>query len=67
MRPSPREQIEPCARCGRPAERPAAASGHVAGQEAGRLPLCLDCLQLLLEDAGAFWDGLRREMGPPPG
>jgi hypothetical protein len=47
----------------RPAERPVVGCGHVAGREEERLPLCVDCLQLLLEDVRAFWDGMRRERG----
>jgi hypothetical protein len=38
-------------------------SGHVAGEDRDRLPLCVDCLGLLLGDATAFWDGMRRR-GP---
>jgi hypothetical protein len=55
----PPEHVEPCCRCGNPAERPAVAAGHVAGQEHEHLPLCVDCLALLMEDSRAFWDGLR--------
>jgi hypothetical protein len=58
--PSRREQVEPCARCGRPAERPVIGSGVVAGREEDHLPLHGDCLQLLLENVRAFWEGLRR-------
>jgi hypothetical protein len=60
MRPPPRPPVEPCSRCGRPAERPVTASGHVAGREAEHLPLCVDCLQLLLEDVRRFWEGMGR-------
>jgi hypothetical protein len=65
MTNEPKEQVEPCYRCGQPAERPAIASGHVGGQEQEHMPLCVACLALLLEDARAFWDGLRRK--PPTG
>jgi hypothetical protein len=58
--------IVPRARCGRPAERPVIGSGG-AGREEERLPLCVDCLQLLPEDVRAFWDGMRRRRGPKCG
>ena len=61
--PSPRPHVAPCSRCGLPAERPVLAAGHVAGRDREHLPLCVDCLQLLLEDLRAFWDGLRRAQG----
>jgi hypothetical protein len=48
--PAPSEHVEPCARCGLPAERPTVAVGHVAGQDRDHLPLCIDCLPLLLDD-----------------
>ena len=60
MRPMP--HVGPGARCGRPAERPVAASGHVAGHEEGHFPLCVACLQLL-EDVRRFWEGLSRGGG----
>jgi hypothetical protein len=58
--PTPREDVKLCSRCGLPAERPVLATGHVAGRDRERLPLCVDCLQLLLEDVRAFWDGMGR-------
>jgi hypothetical protein len=58
-----REDVEPCCRCGRPAERPVVGCDHVAGRDAERLPLCVDCLQLLLGDVKRFWDGLSRGRG----
>lgn len=61
--PEPRGQVEPCCRCGRPAERPVVGFGHDAGRDEERLPLCVDCWQLLLEDARKFWDALRRGAG----
>jgi hypothetical protein len=33
-------------------------AGHVAGEERDHLPLCVDCLELLMDDASAFWEGL---------
>jgi hypothetical protein len=54
------EHVEPCCRFGRPAEQPAIASGHVSGQERDHLPLCVDCLELQLEDARAFWAGMKK-------
>jgi hypothetical protein len=62
-KPPPGEQIEPCARCGRPAERPVVGCRHVAGREEEHLPLCVDCWQLLVEDVRRFWDGMHREHG----
>jgi hypothetical protein len=47
MDETPRERVEPCFRCGQAAEEPAVGSGHVAGQE--RVPLCVQCLELLKE------------------
>jgi hypothetical protein len=55
------ESVEPCFRCGQPAEQPAVGCGHVAGQDQEHLPLYVDCLQLLLEDARVFWEGMRRK------
>ena len=57
--PPPRPHVEPCSRCGQPAERPVVGEGYVAGQRRDRLPLCVDCLELLLRDDRAFWDGMR--------
>jgi hypothetical protein len=59
----PRDQVEPCFRCSQRAERPAVGCGHVGGQEQEHLPLCLDCIQLLLEDLRSFWDGMSRKEG----
>jgi hypothetical protein len=60
MNTEPQPSVEACCRCGQPAERPAVGEGHVAGAEVARAPLCVDCLQLLLDDAEAFWRPLRR-------
>jgi hypothetical protein len=47
--------VNPAAsRSGRPAERPVVGCGHVAGEEEERLPICVDCLQLLLENVRRF-------------
>jgi hypothetical protein len=37
-------------------------SGVVASreEEEEHVPICTNCLQMLLEDVRAFWDGLRR-------
>jgi hypothetical protein len=66
-RPLPQPAVEACYRCGQPAELPAIGSGDVAGQESHHLPICQDCLDLLLTDAEAFWRPLRqrREKGGP--
>jgi hypothetical protein len=56
--PPPRPHVEPCCRCGTPAERLAVGCGHVGGEERGRLPLCVDCLTLLLEGVREFWEGM---------
>jgi hypothetical protein len=42
--PEPPEQVEPCCRCGRPAERPVIGCGHVVGRDEERLPLCIDAM-----------------------
>jgi hypothetical protein len=55
------EHVESCCRCGRPAERPVVGFGLAAGRDEERLPLRVDCLQLLLEDVRRFWDGMSRE------
>jgi hypothetical protein len=62
MRPpvSPRPQVAPSSHCGRPAERPFVAAGRVVGRDREHLPLCGDCLPLLLEDVRAFRDGMGR-------
>ena len=56
----PAERVEPCFRCGKPAEEPAVGCGHVAGREQDCVPLCVDCLELLMKDAHGFWDGMPR-------
>jgi hypothetical protein len=53
--------VEPCIRCGAPAEWPALGSGRSAGQEEGHVPLCLECLQVLLADPAAFREGMWRQ------
>ena len=52
-------QVEPCFRCGQPAERPVVGAGHLAGRQEERVPLCVACLELLQTDAEAFWQTLR--------
>ena len=52
-----------CFRCGLPAERPVLAAGRVAGRHRERMPLCVDSLQLLLEDVRRFWEGMPRGQG----
>ena len=59
------EHVEPCCRCGQPAERPVVGCGHVAGRDEQRLPPCVDCLQLLLEDVKRFWERMGRGTEPP--
>jgi hypothetical protein len=51
----PHPAVEPCHRCGRPAELPLVGCGHVVGEDHKRIPLCGDCLDLLLADPEAFW------------
>jgi hypothetical protein len=65
MSPTDSEPVEPCFRCGRPAELPAVGEGVVAGEEQDRLPLCTDCLALMLSDPEAFWKPLRSNRGQP--
>jgi len=60
MSNEPHERVEPCFRCGKPAEEPAVGEGQIAGQGEVRLPLCVPCLELLLADPRAFWAGMRR-------
>src|SRR5262245_44877131 len=64
MSNEPQERVEPCFRCGKPAEQPAIGQGHVAGQEEER-PLCVPCLDLLLTDPRASWAGMRRRKESP--
>jgi hypothetical protein len=45
---------EPCFRCGQPAELPATGEWHIAGRDEERVPLCGDCLELLLKDPKAY-------------
>jgi len=52
----PRPHVEPCSRCGQPAERPAVGERLGGGRRGGRLVLCVDCLTLLLEDVAAYWE-----------
>jgi hypothetical protein len=63
MSTDPQPHVENCFRCGQPAELPVIGQGHVAGKEQDHLPLCLDCLALLLADADAFWRPLRQRRG----
>jgi hypothetical protein len=63
MSNQPQERVESCFRCGRPVEQPAVGCGHVAGQEEERMPLGLQCLELLLADPRAFWAGTRGREG----
>jgi hypothetical protein len=60
MSPAPSQPVEPCFRCGQPAEKPTVGQGHVAGERQGHVPLCVDCLELMLRDAEAFWAPLRQ-------
>jgi hypothetical protein len=58
-KPLPQPTVEPCYRCGQPAELPAVGFGYVAGRESDHLPICRDCFELLLADPEAFWQPLR--------
>jgi hypothetical protein len=60
MSPTDPVPVEPCFRCGQPAELPAVGAGVGGGEERGRVPLCTHCLALMLSDPGAFWKPLRR-------
>jgi hypothetical protein len=40
-----------------------AGTGHVAREDRDRLPLCVDCLTLLLEDVRRFRDGMPGSAG----
>ena len=63
MSNEPQERVEPCFRCGKPAEEPAVGAGQIAGQQEERVPLCVQCLELLLVDPTGFWAGMRRGEG----
>jgi hypothetical protein len=41
---------------------PAVGEGVIAGRKEERMPLCGDCLELLLKDPKAYWDGMRSRM-----
>jgi len=61
MSPEHPPAVEPCHCCGQPAELPAVGTGHLAGQEEEHVPLCTDCLGLLLTEPARFWEGMRRK------
>jgi hypothetical protein len=63
MSPEPHPAVEPCFRCGQPAEEPAVGQGWVAGQAEGRMPLCIACLALVVNDPQAFWEGMPQGLG----
>ena len=42
---APAPPVEPCCRCGAPAELPVVGSGHVTGQDAERVPVGGACLE----------------------
>jgi hypothetical protein len=54
----PRPHVEPCSCCGQPAEHPSFGERLGGGRRRGRLVLCVDRFQLLLEDVAAYWSGL---------
>jgi hypothetical protein len=58
--------VDSCFCCGHPAEQPAVGQGVVAGRQEGHLPLCLDCIELLLADPEAFWRTVRERRGRQP-
>jgi hypothetical protein len=58
MKATPHPCLALSFRCGQPSEKPAVGEGRVAGQDVAHVPLCMDCLQLLLTDAAAFWAGM---------
>jgi hypothetical protein len=59
MSNEPHPTVEPCLRCGRPAEKPSIGEGVVDGRKEAHMPLCLDCIRLVQEDLEAFWKPLR--------
>jgi hypothetical protein len=65
--PTDNPHVASCFRCAGLAEQPAVASGHVAGDDVEQLPLCVECLELLLTNAGGFWRPLRQRRGDAGG
>jgi hypothetical protein len=61
--PTPHTVVEPCHRYGAAAELPVVGRGTVAGEQQDRVPLCADCLDLLLGNPEAFWLPLRQGRG----
>lgn len=59
MNPNPTPQVEPCFRCGQPAERSLVKEGYVIGDSQVRLWVCMECFQLLMTNSEAFWKPLR--------
>src|SRR5437762_2900223 len=57
MSPELSSPVQPCFRCGQPAEKPAVGMGHVAGKDQDNEPLCVQCLGLLLSAPAAFVQG----------
>jgi len=56
--------VNPAAsRSGRPAKRPVVGCGHVAGEDEERLPICVHCLRLPLEDVRRFREGMSPGQG----
>ena len=55
------ERVEHCRRCGLPAEGPAVGCGQVVGQQEEHLPICVQCIELLLADPRAFWARFKKK------
>ena len=54
MNPTTSPPVENCFRCHKPAEKPLIGESIGRGGEQDHLPLCLDCLELLLADGEAW-------------
>ncbi len=52
---------ETCSRCGWLIKQPVGSLAIALGAERYRLPVCLDCLELLATDARAYWGPPRRK------
>jgi hypothetical protein len=60
---SPSEHVERCARCHQPPDKPVVGNGQVAGEERDRIPVCIACLAMVINEPRRFWDGMRERQG----
>lgn len=59
MTNEPFPQVNPCYRCGQPAEQRTIGKDIVVSERIEQLPLCTACIDLMLTDFEAFWQVLR--------